>query len=155
MSQPNILIPLVKISLSKLNSNGYGTELRKNCSSGISTILKLAIQFHARVNKMPYFFTERFLTTTPRLNTQSCIKGLFLVQDFCFWAVWAARPVHKKKVGADYQQLLRTVSHVFGVKKNLKTLQLLHYIVHTDAFFQISKRHQQTCQRTGFLKNSS
>ena len=43
MSQPNILIPLVKISLSKLNSNGYGTELRKNCSSGISTILKLAI----------------------------------------------------------------------------------------------------------------
>ena len=43
MSQPNILIPLVKISLSKLNSNGYGTELRKNCSSCISAILKLAI----------------------------------------------------------------------------------------------------------------
>ena len=33
----------------------------------------------------------------PSLNTQSCIKGLFVVWDFCFWAVWAARPVLKKK----------------------------------------------------------
>ena len=35
----------------------------------------------------------------PSLNTQSCIKGLLVVRDFCFWAVWAAGPVHKKKVG--------------------------------------------------------
>ena len=34
----------------------------------------------------------------PSLNTQSCIKGLLVVRDFYFWAVWAARPVHKKKV---------------------------------------------------------
>ena len=23
----------------------------------------------------------------PRINTQSCIEGLLMVQDFCFWAV--------------------------------------------------------------------
>ena len=36
---------------------------------------------------------------TPSLNTQSCIKGLLVVRDFCFWAVWAAGPIHKKNVG--------------------------------------------------------
>ena len=32
------------------------------------------------------------------LNTQSCNRGLLGVQDFCFWAVLAAGPMHKKKV---------------------------------------------------------
>ena len=45
----------------------------------------------------------------PSLNTQSCIKGLLMVLDFCFWAVWAAGPVLKKKFWADYEQLLRAV----------------------------------------------
>ena len=39
----------------------------------------------------------------PSLNTQSCIKGLLVVRDFCFWAIWAvgaAGSVHKKKLGA-------------------------------------------------------
>ena len=36
---------------------------------------------------------------TPSLNTQSCIKGLLGIRDFCFWAVLAAGPVLKKKVG--------------------------------------------------------
>ena len=36
---------------------------------------------------------------SPSLNTQSCIKGLLVVRDFCFWAVWAARPVNKKSLG--------------------------------------------------------
>ena len=36
---------------------------------------------------------------SPSLNTQSCIKGLLGVQYFCFWAVWAAWLVLKKKVG--------------------------------------------------------
>ena len=41
---------------------------------------------------------------TSSLNTQSCIKGLLVVWDFCFWAVWAAGPVHtQKKLGADYE----------------------------------------------------
>ena len=50
----------------------------------------------------------------PSLNTQSCIKGLLLVRDFRFWAAWAAGPVHKKKLGADYEQLLRAVFSCFG-----------------------------------------
>ena len=58
------------------------------------------------------------------LNTQSCIKELLGVQDFSFWAVWAA--VQKKKSGADCEQLLRVFFRVFGVKKNLK-----HYRVST------------------------
>ena len=33
------------------------------------------------------------LCTYPSLNTQSCIKGLLGVRDFCFWVVWAARSV--------------------------------------------------------------
>ena len=28
-----------------------------------------------------------------------CIKGLLGVRDFCFWAVWAARQVLKRKAG--------------------------------------------------------
>ena len=40
------------------------------------------------------------------LNTQSFIKVLLVVRDFCFWAVWAAGPVLKKKLLADYEQLL-------------------------------------------------
>ena len=56
----------------------------------------------------------------PSLNTQSCIKGLLGVRDFCFWAVWAAGPVQKKRWGADYEQLLRVVFFIFsGAKKIL------------------------------------
>ena len=36
--------------------------------------------------------------TYPSLNTKSCIKRLLVVCDFCFWAVWAARPDHKEKL---------------------------------------------------------
>ena len=36
----------------------------------------------------------RGLCYSPSLNTQFCIKGLLVVLDFCFWAVWAAGPVH-------------------------------------------------------------
>ena len=43
----------------------------------------------------------------PSLNTQSCIKGLLVVRDFCFWALWAAGPALKRKIWADYEQLLR------------------------------------------------
>ena len=32
----------------------------------------------------------------PSLNTQSCVKVLLVVQDFCFWAVWAAEPVKSR-----------------------------------------------------------
>ena len=31
------------------------------------------------------------LTCIPSLNTQSCIKGLLVVRDFCFRAIWAAK----------------------------------------------------------------
>ena len=46
------------------------------------------------------------------LITQSCIKGLLVVRDFCFWAIWAAGPVHKK-IGVDYEQLYRAVFLMF------------------------------------------
>jgi hypothetical protein len=46
---------------------------------------------------------QQKLSRTPSLNTQSCIKGLLVVRDFCFWVVWAAGPVLKKKVWADYE----------------------------------------------------
>ena len=49
----------------------------------------------------------------PTLNTQSCIKGLLVVQDFCFRAIWAAGPVHEKKLGADYEGV---IFQFFGVK---------------------------------------
>ena len=62
------------------------------------------------------------LTSEPSLNIQFCIKGLLVVQDFCFWTVWAARPVHKKKLGADFEHLWRPFFHVFGVKKNENVL---------------------------------
>ena len=49
-------------------------------------------------------FTRHFKTTskntlTPSMSTQFCIKGLLLVWDFCFWAVWAAGTIHKKVGG--------------------------------------------------------
>ena len=55
----------------------------------------------------------------PSLNTQSCIKGLLEVGDFCFWAVWAARLVlNKNGLG----RLLATFEGGFlmfsGAKKN-------------------------------------
>ena len=40
-------------------------------------------------------------------------KGLFVIQDFWFWAVWAAGPILKNKFWADYEQLLRAVSSCF------------------------------------------
>ena len=36
---------------------------------------------------------------SPSLNTQSCIKGLLVVRDFGFWAVWAAGLELKKQIG--------------------------------------------------------
>ena len=49
----------------------------------------------------------------PNLNTQSCIKGLLVVQDFCFWAIWAAGPVHWGRL---WLTLEGGFFHVFGVK---------------------------------------
>ena len=43
-----------------------------------------------------------------------------MVQDFCFWAVWAAGPVHKKKLGADYEQLLRAGFSCFQWQNELE-----------------------------------
>jgi hypothetical protein len=51
------------------------------------------------------------------VGPQSCIKGLLGVRDFCIWAVWAARPVQKKRVWSDYEQLLRVVVSCFQAKK--------------------------------------
>ena len=42
-------------------------------------------------------FLKFFFHFVPSLNTQSSIRGLLGVQDFCFWAVCAAGPVMKKE----------------------------------------------------------
>ena len=42
-----------------------------------------------------------------------------MVRDFYFWAIWAAGPVDKKKLGADYEQLLRAFFSWFWGQKFL------------------------------------
>ena len=49
------------------------------------------------------FLTPAVSELEPSLNTQSCIKELLVVRDFCFLAIWAAGPVHKKKFGAYFE----------------------------------------------------
>jgi hypothetical protein len=67
--------------------------------NGARTVYKLTwVETHLKEN--PYFLapeygSRKYLNSTP--NTQSCIKGLLVVRDFCFWAIWAARPVTKTK----------------------------------------------------------
>ena len=63
---------------------------------------------------------------SPSLNTQSCIKGLLVVWDFCFWVVWAAGPLHKKKLGANYEQLLRAVFWVTIVSASVSRQKFKH-----------------------------
>ena len=62
----------------------------------------------------------------PSLNTQSCIRGLLVVRDFC---------LHKKRVWADYEQLFRVVFSRFGGEifflfflKNILATALKSYI---------------------------
>ena len=44
-----------------------------------------------------YMHDDANMAEEPSLNTQSCIKWLLVARDFCFWAVWTAGPVNKKK----------------------------------------------------------
>ena len=39
---------------------------------------------------------------------------LVVVWDFCFWAIWIAKPVHQKSLGANFEQLLRAFFSCFG-----------------------------------------
>ena len=69
---------MYKLHLYKVLSNPKGKKIRtggqlRNCSENASV-----------------------LVSEPSLNTQSCIKGLLVVRDFCFLPVWTARPVLKK-----------------------------------------------------------
>ena len=57
---------------------------------------------------------------SPSLDTQSYIKGLLVVQDFCFWAVWAAGPVLKKSWGPIMSNFGGRFFHVLGGKKRFK-----------------------------------
>ena len=38
-------------------------------------------------SRKTWFHSFAFYKVRPSLNTQSCIKGLLVVRDFCFWAV--------------------------------------------------------------------
>ena len=78
---------------------------------------KIPIEKHAYDKDREFYIAHLSQQLTPGKNnekisqskyTQFCIKGLLMVRDFWFWAVWAAGPVLKKKFWSDYEQLLRT-----------------------------------------------
>ena len=77
--------------------------------SGIECYLFPSSGEWSKINFLSLFLQE----TGPSPITQSCIKRLLVVRNFCFWAVWAAGPVLKKpqNIWADYEQLLRTVDN--------------------------------------------
>ena len=81
------------------------------------------------------FFGVLGIGCFPSLNTQSCIKGILVAQDFCFWTVWAVWPVQKKVGG----RLLPTFVGVFFMFLGLKFLKKKHDSVRTkklqDIFF--------------------
>ena len=56
------------------------------------------------------------LCCLPSINTQSCIKGLLVIRDFCFWASWAAGPDWKKGSGPTMSNFWGWVFHVFRSK---------------------------------------
>ena len=64
-------------------------------------------------NFLSHFSNKAKLGQMSSLNTQSFIKVLLVVRDFCFWAVWAAGPVLKKKFWANYERLLRAVFFMY------------------------------------------
>ena len=74
----------------------------------------------------------------PNLNTQSCIQGLLVVWDFCFWAVWAAMPVLKKKSIMNYELLLRPFFSCFNGQKMCFFHIFLHFSVRTKKLHNIS-----------------
>ena len=55
----------------------------------------------------------------PSLNTQSCFKGFLVIRNFCLWAFWAARPVLKKEIWANYEQLMRAFFSCFQGQKKI------------------------------------
>ena len=57
------------------------------------------------------------LALWPSLNTQSCIRGLLVVRDFCFGPFRQLGQYRKKRVWADYEQLFRVVFSCFGGQK--------------------------------------
>ena len=75
------------------------------------------------------------LLYNPSLNTQSCIKGLMVVGDFCFWAT-------------DYETSLKCVSRFFLlfalyiIKVRLNTLDITHSLTRSLPLF---------CQQVAFI----
>ena len=64
----------------------------------------------------------RGLCYSPSLNTQFCIKGLLVVWDFCFWAIWAAGPVREINLWVHFEQGIPIVTlySYLSSKSNLK-----------------------------------
>ena len=90
----------------------YGKQISNRLKCGF---LKKSFIMNAPLVSCPF----PVITFVPSLNTQSCIKGLLVVRDFCFWAVWAAGPVLKKKVGGQLWASFECVFfYFFRVKKN-------------------------------------
>ena len=85
----------------------------------VSEIERVIYNFHEQpeANFSDWLINELYYTSS--LNTQSCTKGLLVVRDFCFWAVWAARPVLKKRSGLTISNFWGRFFHVFRGKNNV------------------------------------
>ena len=69
-----------------------------------------------------------YICLIPSLNTQSCINGLMVVQDFYFWTVCVAG-LELKKMGPIMSNFWERFFHVFRGKKKyyfLSALKMLH-----------------------------
>ena len=55
----------------------------------------------------------KLMAFDPSLNTQSCCRGLLVVRNFCFWAIWAAGPVLKFIFTTFYVGKFKCVSRIF------------------------------------------
>ena len=78
------------------------------------------------------------------LNTQSCIKGLFGVRDFCFWVIWVAWPSWVP-IMSNFWGLF---FHVFMVNFFLNTIvriEKLHNMYLFARIFFWPRKHEKTC----------
>ena len=102
----------------KLRPNAFEVRGMNGSNTGVIHINDLAVLSHW-IKLISDYITgltnhkgnNKIWTINFDTNAESCIKGLLVVRDFCFSAIWAAGPVNKKS----YEQLLRAVFS-FGVK---------------------------------------
>ena len=106
----------------RLNSTEILTE--QGVSAGPEMPEAVSRHAIAVVNETTFILTGGY-TGGPR----PALGGFWWYGTSVFGAVWAAGPVLKKKLGADYEHLLSFFFHVFrGKKKNIVASALKSYI---------------------------